>query len=110
MAIHAIPSRVLFRFPRAVPSRPERTGLSRTMITIDKITDLAERLEALKGYLEIEDKRGRILEEEKYTLDPDFWNDQKKAQAVMHKIRELKRWVVMYENVKREVDDAGRDA
>ncbi|MEO5584157.1 MAG: PCRF domain-containing protein, partial [Flavobacteriales bacterium] len=75
------------------------------MITIDKITNLAERLEALKGYLEVEEKRGRILEEEKYTLDPDFWNDQKKAQGVMHKIRELKRWVVMYENVKREVDD-----
>ena len=63
------------------------------MITIDKITNLAERLEALKGYLEVEEKRGRILEEEKYTLDPDFWNDQKKAQGVMHKIRELKRWV-----------------
>src|SRR5690606_24709060 len=82
------------------------TASSRTMITIDKIHDLAERLESLKGYLEIEDKRGRILEEEKYTLDPDFWNDQKKAQGVMHKIRELKRWVELYESVKREVDDA----
>ena len=77
------------------------------MITIDKIDDLNTRLDALKGYLEIEDKRGRILEEEKYTLDPDFWNDQKKAQQVMHRIRELKRWVGLYENVKREVDDLG---
>jgi len=57
--------------------------------------------------LDIEDKRGRILEEEKYTLDPDFWNDQKKAQVVMHKIRELKRWVGMYEGVEREIDDLG---
>ncbi len=77
------------------------------MITIDKITDLSERLEALKGYLDIEEKRGRILEEEKYTTDPDFWNDQKKAQVVMHKIRELKRWVGMWEGVKREIDDVG---
>jgi peptide chain release factor 2 len=75
------------------------------MVTIDKITELTERLEALKGYLDIEEKRGRILEEEKYTLDPDFWNDQKKAQVVMHKIRELKRWVGLYEGVKREIDD-----
>jgi peptide chain release factor 2 len=77
------------------------------MITIDKITELSERLDALKGYLDIEEKRGRILEEEKYTLDPDFWNDQKKAQLVMNKIRELKRWVALYEGVKREIDDLG---
>jgi peptide chain release factor 2 len=76
------------------------------MITIDKILDLKTRLEALKSYLDVEEKRGQILEEEKYTHDPDFWNDQKKAQVVMKKIRELKRWVSLYENVKREVDDA----
>ncbi len=76
------------------------------MVTIDKITELQTRLEALKGYLDVEEKRGQILEEEKYTHDPDFWNDQKKAQVVMKKIRELKRWVGLYEAVKREVDDA----
>mgnify|MGYP001409828975 CR=1 FL=1 len=77
------------------------------MITIEKIDELNERLEALKGYLDIEEKRGRIQEEEKYTLDPEFWNDQKKAQQVMHRIRELKRWVGLYEAVKREMDDLG---
>ncbi|HPF89898.1 MAG TPA: peptide chain release factor 2 [Flavobacteriales bacterium] len=77
------------------------------MITIEKIDELNERLEALKGYLDIEEKRGRIQEEEKYTLDPEFWNDQKKAQQVMHRIREIKRWVGLYEAVKREMDDLG---
>ena len=77
------------------------------MITIEKVNDLQERLEALKGYLDIEEKRGRIQEEEKYTLDPEFWNDQKKAQQVMNKIRDLKRWVALYEDVQREVDDLG---
>ena len=76
------------------------------MVTIDKITGLKERLEALKGFLDVEEKRGRILEEEKYTQDPDFWNDQKKARGVMQKIREIKRWVELFEGVKREVDDA----
>ncbi len=92
--------------PRAPYLRGPKTDCRPApMITIEKVNDLQERLEALKGYLDIEDKRGRILEEEKYTLDPDFWNDQKKAQGVMHKIRELKRWVELYEAVKREVDD-----
>ena len=76
------------------------------MITIEKIEDLQTRLEALKGYLDVEEKRGLIKEEEKYTHDPDFWNDQKKAQVTMKKIRELKRWVELYEGVAREVDDA----
>lgn len=75
------------------------------MVTSEKIHDLHERLDALKSYLDIEEKRGRIKEEEKYTLDPDFWNDQKKAQGVMHTIRELKRWVELYEGVETALDD-----
>lgn len=77
------------------------------MVTAYQIEELGQRLEALKGYLQVEDKRGLIQEEEKYTHDPEFWNNQKKAQATMKKIRELKRWVELYEGVKREVDDAG---
>ena len=46
------------------------------MVTADQFHELNERLDALKGYLAVEDKRGRIAEEEKYTQDPDFWNDQ----------------------------------
>lgn len=75
------------------------------MITIEKIEDLQERLEALKGYLDVEEKRGQVKEQEKYTHDPEFWNDQKKAQVVMKRIRDMKRWIDLYENVKREVDD-----
>lgn len=75
------------------------------MITAENCAELDERLQALKGYLDIEEKRGQIQEEEKYTQDPDFWNDQKKAQVVMKKIRELKRWVTLFEDVKREIDD-----
>ena len=44
------------------------------MITIDKITGLNERLEALKGYLDIEDKRGRIIHRETYRTHYVLWN------------------------------------
>jgi len=77
------------------------------MITIEKIEELGQRLATLKDHLAVDEKRGLIAEEEKYTQDPDFWNDQKKAQQTMRRIRELKRWVELYEDVKREVDDLG---
>ncbi|MCB9170976.1 MAG: peptide chain release factor 2 [Flavobacteriales bacterium] len=77
------------------------------MVTAYQYEELNERLEALHGYLRVEEKQEQIAEEEKYTHDPDFWNDQKKAQGVMKKIRELKRWVGLYAEVKRQVDDVG---
>lgn len=36
---------------------------------------------------------------------PDFWDDAKKAEAQMKKLRELKSWVNDYEEVKSAVDD-----
>jgi len=75
------------------------------MINTDQIADLSKRVEALKGYLDIENKKGQILEEEKYTQDPEFWNDQNKAQATMKRIKELKRWVGQFNETATAVED-----
>ena len=48
---------------------------------------------ALKGYLAIEQKRIDILEDEKLSQDPEFWNDAKEAEKVMRRIRGKKVWV-----------------
>ncbi len=77
------------------------------MVTQYQYDELARRLTALHGFLAIDDKIGQAQEEEKHTHDPAFWNDQKKAQATMKKIKDLKRWVELYNEVKREVDDVG---
>ena len=42
---------------------------------------MVERLEALKGYLDIERKLLQIAEDEKHTQDPDFWNDPKQPNG-----------------------------
>lgn len=76
------------------------------MINADQISELTKRVEALKGYLSIESKIGAIQEEEKYTQDPDFWNDQNKAQATMKRINELKRWVKQFNETATAVEDA----
>jgi peptide chain release factor 2 len=41
----------------------------------------------------------QIEEEEMRTHDPNFWEDQKAAEAQMKKVKDLKRWVEKYEAV-----------
>lgn len=77
------------------------------MITSDQVQELAKRLDALKMYLDIEQKKIQIINEEEKTAVPDFWNDHDKAEGVMRKIRGLKNWVEGYEiaaNQKEELD------
>jgi peptide chain release factor 2 len=79
------------------------------MITSDQIQQLANRLTALKQYLDIDEKKILIINEEEKTAVPDFWNDHDKAEAVMRKIRGLKNWVEGYEHAatqKEELDVA----
>lgn len=40
------------------------------------------------------------------TLDPDFWNDRERAERISKELKENKRWIEIYLNAKRQVDDA----
>ena len=62
----------------------------RTMVSDEQVTALEERLDALRGYLEIEQKRVEIANLEEKTAVPSFWEDQAEAQRVMKQIRQLK--------------------
>ncbi|MFT4661601.1 MAG: peptide chain release factor 2 [Patiriisocius sp.] len=46
-----------------------------------------------------------IAEEEKQVHDPNFWNDSKKAELVMKKIRNIKVWTGTYAEIKEKVED-----
>ena len=75
------------------------------MTNQEQIKDLIQRKEALKKFLEIDDKKAWIAEEEKKTEAPDFWNDPKEAQKVVKGINAKKSWVTAY----NEVDEACGD-
>lgn len=49
----------------------------------------------------------QIKEDEKLTQDPEFWNDAKKAEAVMRQIRNKKVWTDAYMACSTAVDDLG---
>src|SRR5690606_20307559 len=46
-----------------------------------------------------------IAEEEKHTIDPDFWNDSKKAEQTMRRIRNVKVWTDADAEAEAELED-----
>ncbi|MBR2369368.1 MAG: peptide chain release factor 2 [Paludibacteraceae bacterium] len=75
------------------------------MITIEQLKETQEREQALRRYLDIDSKLIQIEEEEIRTQDPDFWNDNKAAEAQMKKIKDLKKWVDGYNAVKKATEE-----
>lgn len=69
------------------------------MITQDQIKNVSERINKLKGYLNIEQKLIEISNEEEKTVDPNFWNNPKEAEAFMKELRIKKKWVNDYNQV-----------
>lgn len=77
------------------------------MISQEQIAELDERLNALRGYLDIEEKKIQIANEEEKTAVPDFWNDHEAAEGVMRKIRGLKFWVETFEEALEQREELG---
>ena len=75
------------------------------MITQEQLKDAIERKDALKRYLDIDNKKIQIEEEELRTHVPDFWEHPKEAQAQMKKIKDLQAWVNGYHEVEVAVDE-----
>ena len=75
------------------------------MITQDQIKDIKLRIDKMKKYLSIEEKRGIIHEEDLRTQDPTFWDDPKKAEEVLKNLRGLKYWVEGYDGLLADFED-----
>ena len=61
------------------------------MITAEQLKELQQRAGDLGKYLEIEAKSVQLEEEKLRTQAPDFWDDPKKAEQQMKKVKELGR-------------------
>ena len=75
------------------------------MITADQLKDLNERVQKLFQYLDIEGKRMQFEEETIRTQAPDFWDDPKRAEAQMKKVKGLEKWIKGYEKVRQLADE-----
>ena len=77
----------------------------RLMITIEQLKDVQQRADKLKSYLQIDEKRIQLEEEELHTQAPGFWDDAKAAEAQMRKVKGIKRWIEGYEGVRAAVEE-----
>ena len=75
------------------------------MITADQLKDVMERAEALRKYLDIDKKKIEFEEEDLRTQAPDFWEDPKRAEQQMKKVKGIKRWLDGYEEVRVCADE-----
>ena len=75
------------------------------MITAEQLKDVLDRTEALKRYLNIDAKLIQVEEEQLRTQAPGFWDDPKKAEAQMKKVKDLQGWIDGYKQVKALADE-----
>lgn len=75
------------------------------MITSDQLKDVLERSDALKRYLNIDQKKVEFEEEQLRTQAPDFWEDPKRAEEQMKKVKTLERWIKGYAHVRQLADE-----
>ncbi|MCQ2236881.1 MAG: peptide chain release factor 2 [Bacteroidales bacterium] len=75
------------------------------MTTQDQIKDIVERANALRGYLDVDRRRVELEEDEIRAAAPEFWNDAKRAETHMKKVKENKRWVEGYDKIKSAAEE-----
>src|SRR5574344_2103325 len=75
------------------------------MITSDQLKDVMERTEALHRYLDIDNKRVQLEEEQLRTQAPDFWDDPKRAEEQMKKVKSIQKWVEGYDEIRKLSDE-----
>ena len=75
------------------------------MITQDQLKDVLKRADDLYRYLDIDRKKIEFEEEDLRTQAPDFWEDPKRAQIQMKKVKDIKRWLDGYQEVRTLADE-----
>ena len=64
-----------------------------------------DRAEKLHHYLNIDQKKVEFEEEQLRTQAPDFWEDPKRAEAQMKKVKGIEKWLKGYEAVRQYAEE-----
>ncbi|MCK4427244.1 MAG: peptide chain release factor 2 [candidate division Zixibacteria bacterium] len=69
------------------------------------IEDIKKRVGKLGSIFDLEEREKKIAQLEKASLEPDFWNDNQKAQEVLKEVNSLKRWSEGWRGLSKKLED-----
>jgi peptide chain release factor 2 len=73
---------------------------------LKELNKYVDRIDKLKGYLNLDKKQSRIEELRKLSETDGFWNDQQKAQAVLQEIKKHELWLNIWKETKDKCTNA----
>lgn len=74
-------------------------------MTIEQLKELQSRLKTIRGHLDIDKRSMSVDELQDQSLDPDFWNDSKRAESIMRDLKLHKSWIEKYNALQEMVDE-----
>ena len=74
-------------------------------MTIEQLKELQSRLKTIRGHLDIEKRSMSVAELQDQSLDPDFWNDSKRAESIMRDLKLHKSWIEKYNVLQEMIDE-----
>ncbi len=85
---------------------PTQAGFKgKLLMTTDQLKNLKGRLSALRDYLKIDERLQKIEEQQQLSLDPNFWNDSKRAEVILKDLKLNKQWVDSFKTFSDKIDD-----
>ncbi len=74
-------------------------------MTIEQLKEMRERLKALNGFLNVEEKINKIENDKTLSLSAGFWDDNTRATSILKEIKTNTFWTDLYKNTENAVED-----
>lgn len=74
-------------------------------MTIESLKELRDRIQHLRRYLRVDDRRAKTESDRQLTLAPGFWDDNERATGILKEIKTSEYWTGMWTDADTAVED-----
>ncbi|MEE4313199.1 MAG: peptide chain release factor 2, partial [Desulfofustis sp.] len=75
-------------------------------VSYQRLSDMKERMLALKEHLDLAAKKEEVEQLERQTLAPDFWSDKERAQRIQKQLGQMQDIIKSWEGSWQEIEEA----